>query len=384
MPTNDQAPVPTAICCGLSTVDIQLNACDVPLTLEHITKFSHTTSTAGGSSAQTALALSSLGVPVAVSTAIGPDTYGQSLITQLSERHINTSAIVVDKSSCTALAILPLFVDGRRGCFVTLGANLSTSASALYARALSEGLLSSSLLVFHFGYPHLMPSFQASDLDFFFRVVRVTARNCVISLDVNGASLPEDEHHVLLPALQSVSIIHANLEEACVISGRADVGQCDELTVVQIQPVVQWFVEQGVEIACVTYGKHGVFVATCDSLRLTSDLKHRVEMSSTTNLFLHRSAFEISEGVEVNASGAGDAFIAGILAQLAHPQVEPVSLDQLIDSGLCSALRRIDPTIMSSHASASINEVLAETQRRKRITPRQSLLLDTLSSTVSS
>jgi len=244
---NGTYGAPQFICCGLSTVDMQLEACQVPLHLEHVTPFECTTSTAGGSAPQTALALESLqlsqlgnGNNVAVLTAVGRDEHADTLRTRLARRGINTAGVVtVDEVYPTALAILPLYVDGRRGCFFTLGANLVATPENLLRAAEDANLVPAQLTAsasspntlmgqrnnierlgaFHFGYPHLMPKLQNENLSRLFNSVRSRAPSVLLSLHVNGASSSEATQAVLLPSLSHVAFIHANLEEAATLTG---------------------------------------------------------------------------------------------------------------------------------------------------------------------
>lgn len=357
------------ICCGLSTLDMQLHSCRVPLHLEHITPFSHTTSTPGGSAPQTAYALSSLCISVSAVAAIGNDAQGTSLCAQLQAENVDTTGISVDNSSCTAMAVLPLFEDGRRGCFVTLGANLSATPSSLLPRSLIETLVSSELRVFHFGYPHLMPKLQGDALRSLFDSLRDVAPRTIITLDVNGADCAERDHRVLTPALPAVAVVHANLEEACIITALADASDAPNLTAAHVRPLARWFIDNGAAVACITCGSNGSFIATADSC---DDLRRVcLDLSLELSVYLHRPAFCVADSVKVNASGAGDAFTAGVIAELVE-SAGACGITRLVDSGLASALRRIDPTLVSKRSP--IREVLKVATQRGRIPPRRSLL----------
>lgn len=368
--TADSERGVSIVCCGLSTVDIQLHSCLIPTTLEQVTPFSHTTTTAGGSAPQTALSLSSLNIRSAVLTVVGADSYAQSLRSQLIDADIDTRGVLENAASCTALAILPLFVDGRRGCFVTLGANSNATPESILPPSLMPKLLTDRLRVFHFGYPHLMPHLQGNSLGSLFQKVRQAVPHVLFTLDVNGANVADDDTHVLTQVLPYVAMVHANLDEACIVTGLADATASDTLPASEIQPVSEWFVNRGAAISCVTCGRDGVFVATSDATGLSNHdaLSEKLQ----PNVFLHRSAFAVSAQIKVNASGAGDAFCAGAIAHLAgHTGLSGIV--RLIDCGLASALHRIDHTLLPGPANMDI--VLKAASERERIEPRQSLLL---------
>jgi len=115
-----------------------------------------------------------------------------------------------------------------------------------------------------------------------------------------------------------------------------------------------------------------VFVATSSS----PDRLERTRVSDKleSGVFLHRSAFSVSDSVEINASGAGDAFSAGIIAQLVQTNGGECGIAALVDAGLASALHRLDNTLVNG--PAPIGEVLVASLKRKRITPRESLKVE--------
>lgn len=368
---------PTVICCGLSCVDMELHSCNRPKTIEAITKFSDARFTAGGSAPQTARALVALSIPTAALTVVGSDPHGNMLRDLLVAGGVDPSAIVVNPSVCTALAVLPLFEDGTRGCFVTLGANLTASVDDYLSQTVIEASFTERLCVFHFGYPHLMPNLQGDRLKELFDRVRAVAPNVMLTMDVNGADTREGAANpVLLPALEVTAAVHANLEEACVISGLASPTEISYLSAAKIRPIVQWFTDRGVGIACITCGKDGVFAATgggdkgmewARRLRLSPELER--------GAFVHRSAFQISDGVTVNASGAGDAFTAGVISELAGSRGEG-GVARVADAGLVGALHRLDPSLTGSGGVSDIPSLLQLVRGKQRLAPRPTLNVD--------
>lgn len=349
---------------------MELHACNVPQTLESITQFSNATFAAGGSAPQTARALAALSVRTSALTVIGKDPHGDTLRDMLRSSGVDVSSIIVDSSTCTSLAVLPLFADGTRGCFVTLGANLSATVDGLLPRSVLESCFTTELQVFHFGYPHLMPKLQGHNLRQLFDRVRQAAPNVLLTMDLNGADEKEaPERPVLLPALELVAAIHANLEEACTITGLASASESSLLSANEIRPVVEWFTEHGAGIACITCGRDGVFAATGDDecikrQHLSSHLERRT--------FIYRAAFAVSDGIIVNASGAGDAFTAGVIAELANTKGK-LGVGRVADAGLTGALHRIEASLAGSNDKADIATLLEKAKGRPRLASRSSL-----------
>lgn len=352
---------------------MELHSTVVPPTLETVTKFSHTTFTPGGCAPQTSRALAQLHVPTAILSLIGNDPHGNTLRDTLHAEGIDTSGLLASPD-CTSLAVLPLYIDGRRGCFVTLGANLTVCVDTILPSFISETLFTHALRVFHFGYPHLTPRIQGNNLRQLLRTVREIAPKVLLTLDVNGADRKDTEDDpVLIPALTLTSAIHANLEEACTITGLAPPSAYAKLTAAEIQPIAEWFTERGAGIACITCGKDGAFVATSQRTDFTNlRLSQRLERGK----FLHRPAYVVSKGIQVNASGAGDAFVAGMISELANSAGES-GIERIVDAGLASALHRIDRSIMKG--KAAVDSLLKTLKDRDRIPPRDTLLVPHLS-----
>lgn len=364
---------PTVICCGLSCVDMELHACSVPQTLESITKFSSATFAAGGSAPQTARALTALSVRTSALTVIGADPHGDTLRNLLLSSGVDVSSLIVDSSACTSLAVLPLFADGTRGCFVTLGANISATVDGLLSRSVLESCFTTELRVFHFGYPHLMPKLQGHNLRQLFDRVRQAAPHVLLTMDVNGADEKETpDRPVLLPALELTAAIHANLEEACTITGLTSALESSTLSAKEIRPVAEWFTEHGAGIACITCGKDGVFVSTGNDECIK---RQQLSLHLERGAFIYRAAFAVSDGITVEASGAGDAFTAGVIAELADTKGK-LGVGRVANAGLVGALHRIEASLAGSSHKADIATLLEKVKGRPRLTPRSSLCPD--------
>ena len=68
---------------------------------------------------------------------------------------VDCSLVIRDSSVQTALAVLPIFASGERGCFVNLAANDHLEGSEV-AQALRESSETEGppLAAVHYGYPH--------------------------------------------------------------------------------------------------------------------------------------------------------------------------------------------------------------------------------------
>lgn len=451
---------PLVLCSGVACVDMELSGCQVPTSIESVTPYQRTEYRAGGSAPQTARAFVALGQDgVHAVYPAYPDAHGEALHRMLSDAGVIVHAIVPSVStptsgeckpgdtakadsvcddrdgtrqdntdtSCTALAVLPLLQDGRRACFVSLGACLQASTFDMFPP--ETDMLHAGLEVFHFGYPHLLPHMQGQALRDLLVRVRENCPQCIISVDVNGADAAKAENgasssDVLLPALSVCDVVHANLDEAFAILPASCAGKvtrkttsapsADELSAAEAAAVALWFVdnEHGAWVSCVTAGRDGVFVASRQSKNAEAATTVGVEPArvifhdametgdghdhrGATNAAVHVRAIAVTDGVTVNASGAGDAFCAGAVACVARlfkggrlcrrqrpcsgaprAMLEVESVDDTYDvlsrigtAGVASALHRLDP-VSADCGPVGIEELIERTAARERIASR--------------
>lgn len=243
---------------------------------------------------------------------IGNDDTGNKLISLLEScgicRNVDTkytkAARQTDPNARTALAVLPIYQDGRRGCFFDAASNSSFSALELVGMigSLSSGSSGPSLDTsqmsnddmddyrerieaitpaygaFLFGYPHLLPKMQGEALAQVLLEARSTMiEGGIIALDLNGvpegtfqtkegslrklADLRNDP--VIGMALEHIDLLHLNEDELCLLTGCEVVGSAeseleDEYA---IASAVNLFLNCGVGVVAVTRGSRGSFVS---------------------------------------------------------------------------------------------------------------------------
>ncbi|GAX22096.1 hypothetical protein FisN_6Hh344 [Fistulifera solaris] len=358
--TNEKAktewavPEGGVICAGLACVDMQLNNATGGDGGEGIESFQGEKSIGGGSvsmacktlarlchgeaqdsvHAQTPAVLSNI-VPICK---IGMDGTGDKLLNLLEAtgetcrnvnvRHLKNNR---DPEGRTALSVLPIYRDGRRGCFFDAASNVTFSAKEIISdlKSLRNGE-NATYGAFLFGYPHLLPELQGQAL----AQVLIEARNVLVNggicaVDLNGvpevlfqrdkrsglrADMKSDP--VIGAALQHTDILHMNEEELCLLTGCIMTGNTvqDDGT---IRQAVKLFLDAGVGIVVVTRGKLGSVVYCNSKLRPTLPASWEGGSVATPASMLAR-------GTMINSNGAGDAFTAGFLlaAMLRHTGVD--------------------------------------------------------------
>lgn len=251
---------------------------------------------------------------------IGNDDSGNKLLSLLescgsASRNVNTKCIrearSKDTSSRTALAVLPIYKDGRRGCFFDAASNDSFSPYEMLEliNSLTSGMngpdLDRSELSFEeeeqyqeemdsmtpaygaflFGYPHLLPKMQGDGLVSMFEEVRYHMLDGgIVALDLNGVPEASFKTHgglrtvsdlkndpVIGPALEHVDILHMNEDELTLLTG-CEIAGTDESELedeYNIARAVNLFLLCGVAVVAVTRGKRGSFVSCNDEKRFS-------------------------------------------------------------------------------------------------------------------
>mmetsp|Transcript_17868 Transcript_17868/g.49489 ORF Transcript_17868/g.49489 Transcript_17868/m.49489 type:complete len:1074 (+) Transcript_17868:262-3483(+) len=355
------------ICAGLACVDMQLNQATGGGSGESIESFAGETTIGGGSVSMACKTLARLChgealdeeymqvTPPVVSSVtplcmVGNDDTGTKLLSLLencgsASRNVDTRVIrncrAKNPSSRTALAVLPIYQDGRRGCFFDAASNNEFTTDQLLEMIceLSPNLKSKggvdttgmSMPTYGgllFGYPHLLPNMQGQALARLFQQSRrIMIDQGIIALDLNGVPKPDSplimagslrslsdlrNDKVIGPALQHVDILHMNEDELALLTGcqildTDDSQQEDEFAIAE---AVELFLQCGVAVVSVTRGSKGSYVACGSSERFEQS---PALPASWSNCSAHMPAALLPEGTVLNTNGAGDSYTSGFL-----------------------------------------------------------------------
>ncbi len=243
----------------------------------------------GGCAANTAIALSRLGVATAVCGKVGADAFGDYVVGELAAEGLDVSGVARSKKSETSKTII-LTVSGEDRRYLHL-----TGANADFAvDDVGDTLLERTKLIYVGGFLG-MASLDPTDLARLFEDARRRGVTTVLDVIAPGGT-DGDLRSVFDRVLPAVDFFMPNADEATTILGEGD-------------PVrhAREFVRMGAGTAIITLGADGV--VACDGVDSVRAGVYPVRF--------------------VDGSGAGDAFAAGFISGL----LDGAPLRRCIESG---------------------------------------------------
>jgi sugar/nucleoside kinase (ribokinase family) len=224
----------------------------------------------GGCALNTASALARFGLEAGVAGKVGADRFGDFVLDLLDERGVDSGAVVRDASTPTSATVALVGSDGTRTFLHVPGAN-----GALRAHELDHSLLYSGRAL-HAAGQLVMPALDGEP--FAELLAEAQARGLITSLDTVFDATGRWER--VLPSLPHVHLFTPALAEARAITGEDDPARA-----------AAWLRGKGVGAVAITLGREGCY-------------------ASGLEFEGHVAAPAVEE---VDGTGSGDAFAAGIL-----------------------------------------------------------------------
>ncbi|GBL38173.1 fructokinase-1 [Anaerolineaceae bacterium] len=225
----------------------------------------------GGTAANTACVLAQLGLPTAIISAVGTDPWAEHALRALAQAGVNTALVLHKTNASTGLIFIAVTPDAERTMFCARGANAQLLPADISATALNR-----SDLVYLSGHPFLTEPGRSAA----WRLVELARANkCALHLDAGlaAAQLCPQEILRLLPELALCTI---GMREASAL-----------LKMEQPDAVADALLARGVRCAAIKLGAAGCLLAGI-------------------NLRVRVPGFDVAE---IDSTGAGDAFCAGLL-----------------------------------------------------------------------
>ncbi|MBI3241702.1 MAG: carbohydrate kinase family protein [Chloroflexi bacterium] len=229
------------------------------------------TTQAGGSAANTAIALAKLGVAASMVGRLGEDVWGSLALRALTDSGVEVSAVQHDEAASTGLFFIPITPDGERTMFGHRGANVNTEPSAI-----NPTIFKGARFLHLSGYALLEPPQREAALQ---AIELAGQHGLALSLDTGllPALARTDEIGQLLPRL---SICVLGVEEARALA----VGDSPA-------DLARALVARGVKLVGLKLGAEGCLLADSSGL-------------------FNVPSFSVKA---VDTTGAGDAFSAGLI-----------------------------------------------------------------------
>lgn len=221
----------------------------------------------GGCALNTATVLTRFGCSSAVGGKIGDDPLGGFLTDLLDERRIDRRSVVRDETTATSATVVLVDSSGERTFLHMKGANAELRSEELDLEAMCGGRC------LHVAGALVMDAFDGEPC----AAVLETARRRGALTSIDTVWDPSGRWERILPCLPHVDVFAASLAEAQAISGQDDA-----------ESAAAWLKRAGARDVVVKLGADGCFVAG-------SGLVGPVAVSA------------------VDGTGAGDAFMAGLL-----------------------------------------------------------------------
>lgn len=227
----------------------------------------------GGSASNAAILLNRLGLDTAMIGRVGVDPLASWVTTQMVNAGIDMAAVGRDDDTMTGFCVIPITPDGERTMFTERGANERLSAEALDGRliASAQWLHVSGYLLFT----------RAGRTAFAEAIDRAQRANVPVSVDVGIGIALEGHQEQLQARLTAIDVLLADEAELAILTGEDDPKAAARIAR-----------GEGTRTVIVKRGAAGCRAATDDDEWTLPAL----------------------EVEPVDATGAGDAFSAGVIA----------------------------------------------------------------------
>lgn len=279
------------LCIGEALIDMICT--DVNVSLEH---GEHFLKKAGGAPTNVAAAIAALGGEVSLAAMVGNDPFGRHLTDVLQGFGVNIKYVLNHPAAFTSFAYVSLMEDGERDFYFNRGADAELGEADV------QGIDPADFSVVHFG---SATAFLPGALQESYRLMlqRSTAAGRFISFDPNYRELLYRDKKPSfvkqsLEFLRQADFYKMSEEEAMLIAGSSTVNDA-------VAALMQ--LSQGV--LAITLGKEGALLAC---------------KGKTTTV-------ETVPAKAIDTTGAGDAFVGAVLAQIQTGGIEQVKSFTLSD-----------------------------------------------------
>lgn len=262
------------VCVGILVADAVARPVDILPERGKLTLVDSIELHSGGCATNTGNALGKLGVDTAIIGKVGADGFGDFLVNTIEQFGVDTRGIVRDGNTSTSATLVMVSSDGERSFVHCLGAN------AQFCEDDIDFSIIEGTKIMHVAGAFLMPKFDGQPT----ANVLKKAKEMGITTSLDTAwDATGKWMETLEPALQYVDVFLPSYDEA------RELAKADDPEV-----IAKTFLDYGIKIVGLKMGSEGCYIRTADE-------EYRVPV------------YDVEA---VDATGAGDSFVAGFLAGL--------------------------------------------------------------------
>ena len=226
----------------------------------------------GGCAANTGIALSKLGAEVKVAGKVGADGFGDFVVHTLQEAGVDAASVVRDSSVSTSFTFVMISSAGQRRFLHCMGANTTFCLDDIDLKVLDDAK------ILHVAGTYLMPTFDGKQTAELLKEAK--KRGVITSMDTAFNDRVEDWNRIADSCLPYLDYFLPSFEEAEQITGASDP-----------KVMARMLKERCPGVVGIKLGAEGFYLKTDEAEKRFPPYSVRV----------------------VDASGAGDCFVAGFL-----------------------------------------------------------------------
>lgn len=228
----------------------------------------------GGCASNAGIDLAKLGISTGMIGKIGKDGFGDFLIEEMDKAGINTKGVKRDPKTNTSGTMVTVLPDGERSFIHYFGANATMGEEDVDYNFIKKAK------IFYVAGFFLLPALEGKPIGRVFKKIKEMGK--ITAFDTAWDSMGR-WYEAIKYAFPHVDYFFPSIQEAKMISGKSEPDK-----------ICQFFFDKGVKVVGLKMGSAGSYLRTMD-------------------IAVKVAPFKIKP---VDATGAGDAFVAGFLAGL--------------------------------------------------------------------
>jgi len=259
------------LCLGIFVADLLAKPIEKIPERGKLELFDHMELHTGGCANNTSIGLARLGISAGAMGKIGTDGFGDFVLRRLNENNVDTKGMIRTNDANTSMTFVMIAPDGERTFLHYIGAN-----ATIKDQDVSYELVKKSKIL-HVAGSFLMPGFDGEP------TARVLKKAKEIGITTSLDTCWDSQGRwlkLIEPCLEYIDIFLPSIDEAAMISGKE-----------KPEEIAKFFLDYGIKIVGLKMGLDGSYVRTKDDE-------------------LRAPAYKVET---VDATGAGDAFVAGFL-----------------------------------------------------------------------